>query len=48
MVDLAPKNWGITMALKVQKVGNYDGPEFQKPGNYRGPGLGNYDDPEAL
>lgn len=48
MVDLGPKNWGIIMTLKTPKVGNYNGPEFQKVGNYGGPGLGNYDDPEVL
>jgi len=47
-VDLRPEKWGIIMTLKNSKVRNYNGPTFQKVGNYGGPVLGNYDDPVRL
>lgn len=47
-MTLGPQKWGIIMTLKSTKLGNYNGPAFQKMGNYGGPGLGNYDDPECL
>ena len=34
------------MTLKRKNAGNYNDPGFQKMGNYHGPGLGNYGDPE--
>ncbi len=47
-MTLGPEKWGIIMTLKGTKLGNYNGPAFQKMGNYGGPVLGNYDDPEGL
>ena len=34
------------MTLKPSNMGNYNDPNFPEMGNYYGPGLGNYGDPE--